>query len=65
MGSEITESVSILVLFIGQKAIILVAYVPPRYDKQFVIEILNKKLEHVAQSKIPIIVTRDFNIDKI
>ena len=51
--------------FKGKKAIILAAYVPPRYDKQFFIETLDKELEHLAQRKTPIIVTGDFNIDTI
>ena len=40
----------------------LAAYAPPRYKKVF-FGVLRKELENLAQHKIPIILTADYNID--
>ena len=41
------------------------AYVPPRYDKIQFVDELDKELQHLAQYKVPIILTGDINSDTL
>ena len=46
-----SESLAILAEIGGNKIILIVAYIPPRYDKNKFIEELDKELEILAQKK--------------
>ena len=65
LESGIPESLSILVEVSGKQFIVVLAYVPPRYDKIKFVDELDKELERLAQYKVPIILTGDINIDTL
>ena len=62
---SLPESVAILAEIGGNKIILIVAYIPPRYDKNKFIEELDKELEILAQKNIPIVLAGDFNINTL
>ena len=62
---SLPESVAILAKIGGNKIILIVAYIPPRYDKNKFIEELDKELEILAQKNIPIVLAGDFNINTL
>ena len=62
---SLPESVAILAEIGGNKFILIVAYIPPRYDKNKFIEELDKELEILAQKNIPIVLAGDFNINTL
>ena len=60
LESGIPESLSILVEVSGKQFIVVLAYVPPRYNKIIFVDELDKELERLAQYKVPIILTGDY-----
>ena len=57
LESGFSKFLSILVEVSGKQFIVVLAYVPPRYDKIKFFDELDKELERLAQYKVPIILT--------
>ena len=45
LSTSLSESLAALVEVFGNKMIILVVYVPPRYEKKFFVDELDRELE--------------------
>ena len=65
LSTNLPESSAVLVDFFGNRIVVVVIYVPPRYDKMSFVEDLGKELETLSAYTCPIVICVDFNIDVI
>ena len=63
LHTNLSESVAVLVEAFGNKITMIVAYVPPRYDKKQFVNELDNELEILSKYKILVVLTADFNIN--
>ena len=65
VDSGLPESISILVEIGGNKLIIALAYVPPRFNKNQLVDELDKEIENLSRFNLPTILAGDFKIDNL